>query len=358
MNNKPYFLALNRINLAGPRTAYKLLKHWPNLEDAFKASSNALQIAGIKPRIAEAISKFDMREIEQDLRCEACDPHHLLTWEDEIFPALLTEIYDPPLVLYAKGNIDCLNHPKVAMVGSRKPSITGTETAEQFTYELAIKEVMVVSGLALGIDAAAHRGCLQANKPTIAVMATGINRIYPARHRDMAEKILDKGLILTEFPLNTPPIPGHFPRRNRIISGLSLATLVVEAALKSGSLITARLALEQNREVLAIPGSIHNPVARGCHHLLQQGAKLASTSDDVLSEIGLLSTNPAPEKINKSLACDNDSLVKYIGFEVTSIDQIITRSGFAIEKVTCELAELELKGIVQALPGGYMRCSK
>ena len=242
------------------------------------------------------------------------------------------------------------------MVGTRKPSIMGSETAWRFAFELAGKNITIVSGLALGIDAQAHSGCLAAGGKTIAVMGTGIDCIYPRRHVQLADKIGENGLLLSELPLQSPPIAGHFPRRNRIISGLSLSTLVVEAAVRSGSLITARLACEQNRDVLAIPGSIYNPQARGCHHLLQQGAKLVTTSNDVLDELGIDYTKVVPEFVN-TLASENKNLVKCIGFEVTTVDQIITRSGLNVEKVVCNLAELELQGVVKAIPGGYMRCT-
>jgi DNA processing protein len=214
----------------------------------------------------------------------------------------------------------------------------------------------IVSGLALGVDAQAHLGCLAAQGQTIAVLGTGIDCIYPRRHLKLAEQIRENGLVISEFPLKSPPIAGHFPRRNRIISGLSLSTLVIEAAIKSGSLITARMAIEQNRDVLAIPGSIHNPLARGCHYLLQQGAKLVTSINDVLNELRL-DTPPFPtDKSIFSLASESENLVKFIGFETTSIDKMIVRSGFSIEEITNELAELELQGTITAVPGGYIRC--
>lgn len=356
MNNKFYFLALNRISQVGPRTIYKLLGQWENLDEVFKMSAQKLEQAGIPAKAAHAIASFDLNEVEADLRWAEGYNHHLLTWADETYPAILREIYDPPPVLYVKGDLTCFNQPMIAMVGSRKPTISGGETAHRFAYELAQKNVTIVSGLALGIDAYAHRGALRANGCTIATMATGIDRIYPFRHQELAEKISDKGVVITEFPLKTAPFPGHFPRRNRIISGLSLATLVVEAAIKSGSLITARLALEQNRDVMAIPGSIHNPLARGCHQLLQQGAKLVSSSDDVLGELGLNQSQIVKQDV-RTHASDHNDLVKCIGFEVTTVDQIVARSGLGLEQVACNLAELEIQGIVQAVPGGYMRCT-
>ncbi len=358
MDNNCYLLALNRINGLGPRRILKLLAHWPNLEEMFRLSTNQLQQAGLSAQLAAAITEFNLSEVEADLRWQdAAANHHLLTWLDSDYPQLLREIHDPPPVLYLRGDLACLQQGTIAIVGSRKPSITGAETAWQFSYELASHQLTIVSGLALGIDAQAHKGCLEANGKTIAVMGSGIDCIYPHQHHRLADKICDNGLLISEFPLKVAPKAGHFPCRNRIISGLSLATLVVEAAIHSGSLITARLALEQNRDVLAIPGSILNPQARGCHHLLQQGATLVTSSQEVIDELRL--DNLAVLEINasQSLARDNKNLVKCIGFEITTVDQIVRRSGLSVEEVACGLATLEIQGTIRAVPGGYMRCS-
>ena len=353
MQNKYYLLALNRISHVGPRITAKLLTRWPNLDDMFRLSRSALEQAGLPEKLARAIVAFDRRQVEADLRWQEAEHHYLLTWEDTEYPALLKEIHDPPVVLYAIGDLSSFQQPTVAMVGTRKPSVTGSETAWRFAFELASKGVTIVSGLALGIDAQSHLGSLAALGKTIAVMGTGIDCIYPRRHMQLAEQICQQGLLLSEFPLKSPPIAGHFPRRNRIISGLSLSTLIIEAAIRSGSLITARLALEQNRDVLAIPGSIHNPQARGCHYLLQQGAKLVTVSDDVLLELGIERDQVVAVKRTEALASRNKNLVKCIGFETTSVDQIVARSGLSIEEVVCNLSELELQGVVKAVPGGY-----
>ena len=356
MNNKHYLLALNRIQSIGPRTVAKLLLRWPDLEELFHLSATQMEHAGLPKRIALAITAFDLHQVEADWRWQDIENHFLLTLADPEYPSLLKEIHDPPPVLYAIGHLSCFQQPTVAMVGTRKPSVTGRETARRFALELAAKNITIVSGLALGIDAEAHSGCLDANGKTIAVMGTGIDCIYPRQHAKLAAKIGEHGLLLSELPLKTPPIAGHFPRRNRIISGLSLSTLVVEAAIRSGSLITARLALEQNRDVLAIPGSIYNSQASGCHHLLQQGAKLVTSSNDVLDELGINYLQESAELTN-TLARENKNLVKCIGFEITTVDQIIVRSGLTVEKVVCDLAALEIQGIVRAVPGGYMRCT-
>lgn len=356
MNNKFYTLALNRIVGLGPRTAMQIQQRWPDLAELFSSTKTELLQAGLKASLAEAIHDYDLTQVEEDLKWEQVDDHHLLTAEHPAYPRLLQEIYDPPLVLYAIGDLSALQQPGLAMVGSRNPSVNGSETAFKFAYRLAQSKLTIVSGLALGVDAAAHNGCLHAKGRTIAVLGSGLDIIYPYRHRGLASKIRANGLLLSEFPLKTSPKAGHFPRRNRIISGLSIATLVVEAAIKSGSLITARFALEQNRDVLAIPGSILNPQAKGCHRLLQQGAKLVETTQDVLDELNLFSCSVACEEDAQPIAKAHENLVKCIGFEVTSVDQIVLRSGQPVEFVLGNLAQLELQGTVKAVAGGYMRC--
>ena len=357
MNNLSYYLALNRMERVGPRTVAKLQKRWPDLQQMFQLSEIELEQAGLSSALAQTIAGFDLNLIQEDLNwLAAADEHHILTWDSPEYPALLKEITDPPVVLYAKGQLACLKQPTLAVVGSRNPTITGSENARQFAKAIASHGITIVSGLALGIDAEAHQGCLDARGQTIAVLGTGIDQIYPYRHRGLSLQIAQNGLLISEFPLKSPPSAGHFPRRNRIISGLSLCTLVVESAIKSGSLITARMALEQNRDVLAIPGSIHNPLARGCHYLLQQGAKLVTSVADVLEELRIDSEQQTADKAILPLASENKNLVKFIGFEMTTVDQIILRSGCTVEQVTSELAKLELNGAVVSVPGGYMRC--
>lgn len=365
MDNKSYYLALNRMNRVGPRTIQKLVLRWPNLQELFSLPKNQLIAAGLSEELAIAIGSFDFLTLEEDWRWQQEPQQTILTWDDPFYPLLLKEIPDPPPVLYVRGQLKSFELPAIAIVGTRKPSILGQETAWRFAYELAQHGLSIVSGLALGIDSYAHKGCLAALGKTIAVMGTGLKQIYPYRHRDLAEEIVENGLLVSEFPLKNLPIAGHFPRRNRIISGLSHATLVIEAAIKSGSLITARLALEQNREVLAVPGSIHNPQARGCHYLLQQGAKLVTSCVDVLEELQHLNlSSPIVDlasKLEKSdgkegLASELENLVKCIEFESTTVDQIIARSGLKMTTVVCKLAELELQGFIKAVSGGYMRC--
>jgi len=357
MMNLRFLLALNRMNKVGPITVAKLLKRWPDLEPMSQLTVKELEGAGIPPALAHTISTFDLCEVDEDFEWLAQSPdNHFLTKNSPEYPDLLKEIADPPVVLYAQGQLASLKQPRLAVVGSRNPSHSGNDNAKHFAKELSRHGITIVSGLALGIDAQAHIGTLEAGGSTIAVLGTGIDCIYPRRHWKLAEQIREKGLLISEFPLKSPPIAGHFPRRNRIISGLSLCTLVIEAAIKSGSLITARMALEQNRDVLAIPGSIHNPLARGCHHLLQQGAKLVTSVNDVLDELRIDYQTATARQSTFSLASENENLVQFIGFEMTSIDKLIERSGQSIEQVTGALAKLELNGAVVAVPGGYIRC--
>jgi DNA processing protein len=285
---------------------------------------------------------------------------------DPRYPLNLQQIFDPPIVLFAQGNIALLNQQKIAMVGSRNASINGRDNAFDFAQKLAKVGLVITSGLALGIDGAAHKGALSVNGKTIAVVATGLDQVYPARHRLLAKNILDNdGAIISEFLPGTSPKPGYFPKRNRIISGLSLGVLVVEATIKSGSLVTARCAIEQNREVFAIPSTIHNLQAKGCHWLIKQGAKLVDNIADIVDEIELLpksglnltsniEKDPALEKSQKQ-HLSNDSLLASVGYEITPVDIVISRSELPINVVLTRLTILELKGLVASVPGGYLR---
>ncbi|MCH9756621.1 MAG: DNA-processing protein DprA [Gammaproteobacteria bacterium] len=356
MDRKQALLLLNRIPNVGPRTIKKLLNDWPNLKDIFDLSIPDLIQAGLSEQLAKKIVSVEITSIEKELRWQESPHHALITWADADYPALLREIPDAPPVLYASGLLDCLTGDKLAMIGTRTPSTSGAEAAFNFAYELGAHAITIVSGLARGIDGQAHRGCLLGKGKTIAILGAGIDCIYPRQHARLAEEIQIEGLLLSEFPLGTAPLAGHFPRRNRIISGLSLATLVVEASLKSGSLITAHLALEQNRSVMALPGSIHNPQAKGCHTLLQQGAALVTSPREVLEELCVERRFRGSGKELDSSMGGTGSLTAYIGFEVTTVDSIVDRSSLPVEDVITDLAELELQGQVKAVPGGYIRC--
>lgn len=278
---------------------------------------------------------------------------HLVTLADAEYPRALLETADPPTVLYARGRLDLLNRSALAIVGSRNATPLGLQTAESFARTLAGHGLAIVSGLALGIDGAAHRGALAAGGDTIAVIGTGADRIYPARHRDLALAIAERGLIVSEFPLGTPAIAANFPRRNRIISGLARGVLLVEAAPQSGSLITARQAAEQGREVFAIPGSIHSPQARGCNQLIKEGAKLVQSAEDVLEELRWHSSLPASrDAVPLPVAGSEDPLLTHLTADPCTLDELAARSGLGAAELLPRLLELELAGSIAALPGG------
>ncbi|WP_405225594.1 DNA-processing protein DprA [Lentisalinibacter sediminis] len=292
--------------------------------------------------------------------------HHLVSRHSADYPALLAEAAGAPLVLYVNGEPGLLSMPQLAVVGSRNPTRGGERTAFEFAAHLAASGLTITSGLATGIDASAHEGALSAGGSTIAVLGTGIDRVYPAANRHLAHRIAERGALVSEFPLGSPPEAWHFPRRNRIISGMSLGTLVVEAAQRSGSLITARLAAEQGREVFAIPGSIHNALARGCHRLIRDGARLVESADDIFAELaplaGALGTRLGePPSDTDSAAAgaagagrdgDYDKLLEALAWEPADMDTLIERSGLTIDQLSSMLLILELEGEVESLPGG------
>lgn len=281
--------------------------------------------------------------------------HHLITWLDADYPDQLREMADPPALLYGKGRREMLDQNCLAIVGSRNATAQGEANAEAFAQVLSEAGITIVSGLALGIDAAAHRGGLKGAGSTIAVVGTGLDRVYPARNKALAHEIAEKGLLLSEFPLGTISAPGHFPKRNRIISGLSHAVLVVEAALNSGSLITARLALEQGREVLAIPGSIHSPLSKGCHALIKQGAKLVESAQDIVEELAWPAVAVTAAASAREVH-EFEPVLQHLGFDPVSLDQLAERSGLTVEALSAKLLTLELEGLVAQLPGGrYQR---
>jgi DNA processing protein len=301
---------------------------------------------------------------------EGCNSE-IITYDDPLYPRLLKQIYDPPLIIFIQGNKKLLNQSQIAIVGSRSASASGRDTAFELTQQLVKAGLVITSGLALGIDAVAHKGALTSNASTIAVVATGLDRVYPARHRALAQQIIThNGAIISEFLPGTLPKAGHFPKRNRIISGLSVGVLVVEAALKSGSLITARCALEQNRDVFSIPSTINNPQAKGCHWLIKQGAKLVEDVADIVEELTidnksglqLKKQKESQEIVNKEIDKKSknnnlcvDELLASVGFEITPVDKVVFRSKLPIEEVLTRLTILELNGLVAAVPGGYLR---
>jgi DNA processing protein len=322
---------------------------------------------GLKGPARDYLSDGDWSQVERDLRWTEQPRNHLISLHDPAYPGLLRELADPPPLLFVHGSPEVLTTPQLAIVGTRNPSPSGWETARELARYLAGAGLTVTSGLALGIDGAGHEGALETGC-TVAVMGTGPDRIYPARHRQLAHRIADRGALVSEFPPGTPPVPENFPRRNRLISGLSLGTLVVEAALRSGSLITARLAGEQGREIFAIPGSIHNPLARGCHSLIRQGAKLVETAADILEELGPLLgelasmvTEPSSSPPSEDALLDSEyqELLDQMGFDPVAVDVLIARTGLTADAVSSMLLLLELEGHVTSLAGGrYCRTVK
>lgn len=353
------WIALQRVPGIGPVTYQKLLLQYGSPQNIL---NNVSQLSGLNEKLVDNLRYPDWQQVEQDLLWLEQDNRYILTIKDERYPALLKEIADPPALLYVQGDVSLLNDWQLAIVGSRNPSASGRNTAYDFAHYLADGGLAVTSGLAIGIDAAAHKGALSRGK-TIAVVATGLDRVYPAQHRQLAHEIVQNGVIVSELPLGTSPKPELFPRRNRIISGLSLGTLVVEAALKSGSLITARMAMEQSREVFAIPGSIHNPLSRGCHQLIRDGAKLVETAQDIIEELGALAgVKPSAMQtevgIDSSHEKDGDYqvLLNHLGYDPIAIDRLIENTGLTADAVSSMLLLLELEGKVESLPGGrYVR---
>jgi len=361
-----YLLAMQRMPGIGPRKLSELL-------ETFNASKftdpGSLQWEGA----------------EKDLAWMEMANCHIISHRHSAYPARLKEIPGSPPFLFVWGDLKILSRIQIAIVGSRNPTVGGCESAGLFARHFSSEGITVTSGLALGIDAAAHKGALSEKGGTVAVLGNGLDQIYPATHRALAHEIIEKGgALVSEFPIGTPPAPSNFPRRNRIISGLSIGTLVVEAAIKSGSLVTAKYALEQGREVFAVPGSIHSPMVKGCHALIKQGAKLVETAEDVMEELGaflnyrdagvqltLPFTPPSAsrgtvkrllsEKSGLSLAPAStleegyQNLLAQIDNEGTPIDALVARTGLTARIVSSMLIELELKGYVAPIPGGYLR---
>ena len=322
------------------------------------------QLAAIAPpgALAALHSQAVQAEVARAMQWAAEPGHFIVTLADELYPRALLEIADPPALLYAQGRLELLQPECLAIVGSRNASAQGEANAASFAKALSDAGLTIVSGLAVGIDAAAHRGALEGSGSTIAVLGTGVDVRYPKRNLELAERIATRGLLLSEFPLGTGPIAGNFPRRNRLISGMAKGCLVIEAAVASGSLITARTAAEQGRDVFAVPGSIHSPLSKGCHALIKAGAKLVESAEDVLTELsgfrtsGYASTTAQEAAAPGTAAC---GLLAHMGHDPVDVDSLCTRAGMSAKEVTSELLRLELEGQVTVLPGGlYQRLEK
>ncbi len=353
-----YWLGLLRVSGVGCRTFLKILDHC-SPEAVFSESTAALVAMGLKNKSIKAIKNPDWATVDNDLMWLSLENNHLITLDNPFYPQQLKQISDPPPLLFLRGQKQLLSSPQIAIVGSRNPSTEGKQIAFDFAHSLANQGFTISSGLALGIDGCSHYGALKATGNTIAVAGTGLDRVYPASHKQLATEIVTHGAMISEFPPGTNAIAGNFPRRNRIISGLCLGLLVVEAAKKSGSLISARLALEQNRDVFAIPGSIYNPLARGCNGLIREGAKLVETTDDILQELNQYNQqhNISISKNNQSeLDLAQQNLLNLVMFSPTSVDILVEESGYSAEIISSMLLILELQGYISAAPGGgYLR---
>lgn len=337
------------------------------------ASLRDLTRHGVPNATAAAITNPDQAAIEAGEQWLSMPGHHLLCWDSEDYPALLRRIDGPPAALFVDGDPTCLWQPQIAVIGSRNPTAGGLDHARDFATTLARQGMTITSGLASGIDSEAHTAALDAGAMTIAVNGTGLDIVYPASSRELAERIRAQGAMISELPLGSPPRRQHFPSRNRIISGLSLAVLVVEAGLNSGSLITARKAAEQGRDVFALPGSLHNPMAKGCHRLIREGARLVETTADILQELGpvaaelqmeirqRLAQSEQPVKAVKRPADDVHRLLEdsdysaiwqVLGFDPKPVDTIIEQSGLSAREVSSMLLMMELKGMVKKQDNG------
>ncbi|MEZ5741987.1 MAG: DNA-processing protein DprA [Burkholderiaceae bacterium] len=359
----PAWLHLCLTQGVGPTGVLRLLRGFGSPAAALNASHDQVsQVIGaaLAARLLRTDNARDAA-VAASLAWAGQPGHRLLTLADPDYPARLLEIPDPPPLLHVSGQrLDALGRPALAIVGSRHATRAGLANARAFANLLAAQGITIVSGLALGIDAAAHQGALDApDGLTVAVMGTGADRIYPAGHRPLAHRVVASGLLVSEAPLGSPALRGNFPRRNRLIAGLSLGVLVVEAARQSGSLITARLALEAGREVFAIPGSIHSPVSRGCHHLIRDGAKLVEQADDILAELPRLGGfSPArPSAVSSAGPADPDQqiLLDHLGWDPVSVDLLSSTWPGEAPSLAESLLKLELAGTIERLPDGRVQ---
>jgi DNA processing protein len=356
------WMALSRAPALDAAALSAAFERLSGISGFIESSDEARRCAGIPVAACEFLSSAAASSSSAERAWIESPRHDLVPFTDRRYPAALRGLERRPIVLYVAGNADILNDPQLAIVGSRNPTPAGRDTAFEFAESLAACGLGITSGLAEGIDSAAHRGALAAQGITVAVLGSGIDSIYPRSNQALSEEIRLQGALISEFPLGTPPRRANFPQRNRIIAGLSLGTLVVEAARRSGSLITARLAADQNRELFAVPGSIHNPLSRGCHELIRQGAKLTETVADILSELnfsaffeGVRRASDAQDRagdLETGMDKEHKILLDALGFDPADLDMLVVRTGFKAEAVSSMMLILELEGHVQAAPGG------
>jgi DNA processing protein len=352
ISEKLLWIGLGNIYGLGSQAYCQLLRKFGSPANIYAASQQQLREV-VSEKIAIEINKGIDEVALNDVALWLNQPgNHLITLADSEYPQALLEITDPPPYLYAKGRLDLLNQPSIAIVGSRNASVQGEKNAEAFAHDLSLRGLCIVSGMALGIDGAAHRGALKAKGATIAVVGTGLDIVYPAKHRDLAHEIAQHGLIISEFSLGTPSKPQNFPKRNRIISGLSLGCLVIEANLQSGSQITARLAAEQGREVFAIPGSIHSPMSKGCHQLIKQGAKLVDCIQDITDELEITAVSITQQtNLPNELGAEHP-ILQMMGFDPITLENLVNLTHLTVSEVSSMLMLLELEGSIASLAGG------
>ncbi|MFO7995273.1 MAG: DNA-processing protein DprA [Marinobacter sp.] len=371
-----FWILLSCLPKFGARRQQAILEHLSDFHELLSQNAATLKALGLGTETVEALEAWRRRDSGHPVVAGAeaiyrdClkTATNVLTMADSDYPEPLKHIPDPPLVLFLRGDRTLLGREQIGIVGSRNATRSGLEHARSFAAALGRKGLLVTSGLALGVDGAAHAGALDAGFPTLAVIGNGVDKPYPYRHRTLSERIAGEGVIVSEYPPGTSAKAGHFPRRNRIISGLSRGILVVEAGLKSGSLITARLALEQGREVFAVPGSVHNPLARGCHDLIRQGAKLVETVDDICDELGAWwSTQGQGGSLVKDQASQTEdpvvagldsreiAVLEALGYDPKSTDDLCSVTGLPADQLMQSLLLLELQGLVDAAPGGFQR---
>mgnify|MGYP003671895955 FL=1 len=367
-----FWIFLSCLPKFGARRQQAILEQIPDFQQLLTHNAATLKALGLAAETIDALQAWRRQDSAHPVIASADGIYRdclrtgtaILTIADADYPEPLRHIHDGPLVLYVRGDRSLLGREQIGIVGSRNATRAGLEHARSFAAALGQKGLLVTSGLALGVDGAAHAGALDAGFPTVAVIGNGVDKPYPYRHRTLSERIAGEGVIVSEYPPGTSAKAGHFPRRNRIISGLSRGILVVEAGLKSGSLITARLALEQGREVFAIPGSVHNPLARGCHHLIRQGAKLVETVDDICEELGgwwtsqnegdsssVVMKRPAPEGLDSR----EIAVLEALGYDPQSTDDLCSVTGLPADQLMQSLLLLELQGLVDSAPGGFQR---
>ena len=358
----PAWAALTRCPCLSPTTLTRAFDTLDGAAGIIAASDSLRARARLPPPAREFLRGDSAQPTAHECAWLGGPQHHLLPFSDPRFPKMLLAIPDCPIALYVVGAAEALSDPQIAIVGSRNPTPQGKQTAHDFAQFLAGRGLAITSGLAEGIDSAAHAGALAAQGCTLGVLGTGIDIVYPRANATLRDAIGKFGALVSEFPLGSPPKKCHFPRRNRLIAGLALGTLVVEAARRSGSLITARFAGEQGREVFAVPGSIHNPLARGCHDLIRQGAKLTETAHDILRELDFSAFFSAqqchpgapaePANLEAGMDKDQKILLDALGFDPTDLDGLVVRTGFKAQAVSSMILILELEGHVQAAPGG------